>query len=137
MKTFFILVSCMAVTAAVQAQQPADQWQHDKKKLDSLLAEAQKSNYPFVVKVPGTFTDAIKTGKINGDFETVHSDAIVINKTSRGTIYSLSPDNMAVLVPDMQKVEKMPGSNQYFTLPPQSNMPNPLYPQVRPRKKKE
>lgn len=137
MKTFFILVGLLGSTAAIQAQQSPLDWQKDKKKLDSLMAEAQKGNSPFLFKGPRTMTDLSRTGKINGDFETAHPDAVVINKTYRGTIYSLSPDKMAVLVPDMQKLERMPGSHQYFTLPPQSNMPNPLYPQLRPKKKKE
>jgi len=39
-------------------------------------------------------------------------------------------DNMPVLMPDMKRVEKMPGSHPYTPAPP-SKMPNPLYPRQK------
>jgi hypothetical protein len=127
MKTSFFMLALLSATA-IMAQESNQPLQDFKQKMDSLQSITQRNNLPFVIKVPKTFTNAGKTWDTNGDFNNVHPDAIVLNKTSRGTIYSLSPDKMAVLVPDLQKTEKMPGGNLYFILPPKNNMPNPLYP---------
>ena len=45
------------------------------------------------------------------------------HNTSKGKVYTLPPDNMPCLVPDMQKVVPMPGSYQKA---PQNRMPNIL-----------
>ena len=46
-------------------------------------------------------------------------------------VYIARPDNMPVLVPNINRLEKMPGSHRYKVAPP-SNMPNPLYPKKKP-----
>jgi len=52
-------------------------------------------------------------------------------ETPGDRVHIAKPDNMPVLVPDMTKLEKMPGSHRYTPAPP-SKMPNPLYPRKKP-----
>jgi len=136
MKTFLCILSLLA-SASLMAQQDPQDLQDYKNRVDSALNYSLRNNAPYTIRIPNNFTGPVNTWRLNGDFDKIHPEALVINKTSRGTIYSLAPDNMAVLVPDPQKLEKMPGSNQYFVLPPKSNMPNPLYPQIKPKRRKE
>jgi hypothetical protein len=127
------------ITGTAIAQQYPQVMPFNKKYLDSLLGSAQKKNQPLVI--PNPFANA-DPGTVNLNtppgFEDYNPGATVINKTSRGTIYNMPLDNMAVLVPNMNTVENMPGSSNYFKSPPRTNMPNPLYPpKVSPRKKKQ
>jgi len=100
--TAFVLV-CLAT--GLMAQKESDRLP-DKPRVDSLFRSMPPSNQLFQQFNPG---------------------ATIINRSSRGTIYNMPQDNMAVLVPDMQQVENMPGSNPYKPAP-RSKMPNPLYP---------
>jgi len=52
----------------------------------------------------------------------------IISKTIFGTVYNMSLDNMAVLVPSLTNVEKMPVSRLFYQPLPRNAMPNPLYP---------
>lgn len=117
------------ISGAAVAQQDSRVMPYNKRYLDSVIGEAYRNHQPFIIQVPERSKDpntiyltAPKT------FEELNAGATVINKTSRGTIYNVQPDNMAVLVPDMKKVERMPGSSLTFKVAPRSNMPNPLYP---------
>jgi len=93
-------------------------------------AFAQKQTIPLPVKLR---TDSLPHNFPG--FEAANPGATVINRTSRGIIYNMPLDNMAVLVPDMQNTEPMPGSSPFYKPAPRSNMPNPLYPRNdRPRK---
>jgi len=99
--------------------------------MDSLLRAFPKLNRPFVMPAPKEFNAPFNNpAEKNNTFETAHPGARIINKTARGTIYSMSPDNMAVLVPDMNQVERMPNDRRS----PGSRhdrMPNPLKPKSK------
>lgn len=119
----------LLISGAAMAQQDSRVMPYNKKYLDSVMGEAYRKHQPFIMQVPEGGKDLntvyLTTPKT---FEELNAGATVINKTSRGTIYNMPLDNMAVLVPDMKKVERMPGSSQVFKVAPRSNMPNPLYP---------
>ncbi|MEP6748952.1 MAG: hypothetical protein ABJB86_14570 [Bacteroidota bacterium] len=78
---------------------------------------------------------AICSNTVNLDsFETANPCASVINKTSRGIVYNMPSDNMAVLAPDIRQVENMPG-NKLQLDNSKDNMPNPLHPGAGLKKK--
>ena len=116
--TAAILLS-MAIYA--NAQKQSGPLPYNKEQLDSLFRTLPRLNQPFVLPVPEKIVSA--TPK---NFEAVNPGAVIINKTSKGTIYNMPADNMAVLVPNLQQVEKMPGSNDFIQAPA-TGMPNPLY----------
>jgi hypothetical protein len=139
MKKQNLFLLAIIICTAATAQKEPQTLNYNKKDLDSLFGTAQKYNQLFIV--PG-IPEQKKKSTIDQNFiltpkafEELNAGSIVINKTTRGTIYNMSLDNMAVLVPNMSRLEKMPGSNKVFKIAPLSNMPNPLYPQVYPKKK--
>jgi len=124
------------ISGAVMAQQEPQVMPYNKKYLDSLLGDAQKKAQPFVMPNPFTNSDPSTIDLTNPlTFKDYNPGATVINKTSRGTIYNMPLDDMAVLVPDLNTVEKMPGSSRSFKPAPPSSMPNPLYPGKLKRKR--
>lgn len=116
---FFILLLCTATGALAQKQ--GDLLPYNKEKLDSLFRSFPKSGQPLLLPAPNTLlADNLK------NFEALNHSAVIINKTSRGTVYNMPLDNMAVLVPYLQQVDQMPGSHE-FRQAPATRMPNPLY----------
>jgi hypothetical protein len=128
MKRINQLIALLLCTAAgAFAQKQGDPLPYNKEKLDSLFRSFPPPGQSLVLPVPNTLpAENMKA------FEGVNPAATIINKTSSGTVYNMPLDNMAVLVPDMQGVEKMPGSHN-FRQAPAGSMPNPLY---TPRKKR-
>ncbi len=122
MKRINQLIALLLCTAAgAFAQKQGDPLPYNKEKLDSLFRSFSQPFQPLLPPAPNALlAENMKT------FEGVNPGATIINKTSRGTVYNMQLDNMAVLVPDMQGVEKMPGSRD-FRQAPASRMPNPLY----------
>ena len=106
----------------------------ESKLFDTLRDDAQRKNEAFAFPGPrkGMNPDVIITHAPNS-FEAKNPGSAIINKTSRGTIYNMSQDNMAVLVPDLTKVEKMP--NKGFREGSNDKMPNPMLPKAYPQKK--
>ncbi len=137
-KQSFMLVVLFISGAAMAQQQPP----YNKKLLDSLFHKLPDLRTTIPVPMPSPeyklfrYPERTPVNEEMNGFEKFNPGAAVINKTNRGTIYNLPLDNMAVLVPDMNRLEKMPGSSPDFRISPQSNMPNPLYPGVSGRKKK-
>ena len=91
------------------------------------IAAAQEQELRMTPAVKSTLDSLLK-----GQKDLPHVTVIVPGYTARlGRVYAARPDNMPVLVPDINRLEKMPGSHQYTVAPP-SRMPNPLYPKKRP-----
>ncbi len=132
MKSLFSAALLCCILSSSFAQKQSDPLPYNKEQLDSLFKNLPKSNQPFVFPSPKGYT----LPENMNSFEMVNPGATVINKTTRGTIYNMPLDNMAVLVPDMNTVENMPGSSRNYKPVPQSNMPNPLQPQMYNKKKK-
>ena len=113
-------------------QQPDSTFNHQQKIIDSLFAKAQQYNLSLVLpklKIPGnTFGPGGKTVSPMvtepGGFNKLYPGAIVLNRTNSGTNYAMPLDKMPVLVPDMNTLERMPGSHD-FTVAPAEKMPNP------------
>lgn len=138
MKHSLALMTLFISGIAMAQQDPLQGMAFNKKNLDSLMAEAQKKMQPLILQAPGPENDP-NTIVLNSPltFKDYNPGATLLNKTSRGTVYSLPPDNMAVLVPNMNTVSKMPGSSQAYKPAPPSVMPNPLYPSKPPAKRKK
>ena len=138
MKSLFFLGATLIASISAFAQKQEDLSPYSKEKLDSMFRSYPRQNQPFVMPAPKdySFPENTLPGATTSDFEKLNPGATVINTTSRGTIYNMPQDNMAVLVPDMNAVEKMPGSSKTYRVVPQSNMPNPLYPNITPKRKK-
>jgi hypothetical protein len=132
-----IALIALCISGAAMAQQPPAS-PYNKKYLDSLLGEGQKKQQPFVLPNPNISVDP-NTVYLNRarTFKDYNPGAVFLQQTTRGKLYSVAPDNMPVLVPDMNTVEAMPGSSRTFKVPPQSKMPNPLYPQRKDKKKQK
>jgi hypothetical protein len=129
-KTCFV-AALFCLSADLLGQKQSDSLSYKKESPDSLLGLFPKLNQPFVAPAPKELNDLFNNpAEKNNNFETTHPGARIINKTSRGTIYSMLPDNMAVLVPDMNQVEKMPNGRRLFNAPG-DRMPNPLKPKNR------
>ncbi|MFT3823103.1 MAG: hypothetical protein QM731_04250 [Chitinophagaceae bacterium] len=68
------------------------------------------------------------------------AQAVYSHQTSRGKVYTMQPDNMPCLVPDMKQVASMPDYQpdptfrNYIPNPYRSQKLIPPYPQVSPRK---
>lgn len=116
-----ILVLLLCTATGALAQKQGDLLPYNKERLDSLFRSFPKSDQPLLLPAP----NALQTENMK-NFEAVNPGAGIINKTPRGTVYNMPLDNMAVLVPDMGTVEKMPGSGA-FRQAPAGRMPNPLY----------
>ncbi|MBS1565943.1 MAG: hypothetical protein JST39_16255, partial [Bacteroidetes bacterium] len=56
-------------------------------------------------------------------FEEINGYQRLVNVTARGKVYSLLPDHMPVLSPDMYTTEAMPGSSRTYRPAPPSKMP--------------
>jgi len=110
--------------------------------LASFCAAAQQQ--PLVV-IHKNYTDSLSTHKnslamssveelytVSTGLEAIDPRATLLTTTSLGKVYSMQPDNMRVLAPNMAMLEKMPGSSPVYIPAPPSKMPNPLY---RPRRK--
>jgi hypothetical protein len=112
--------------SSASAQKQGDPLPYNKERLDSIFQHAPKLGQPFVL--PGN-PNPLLSPVAPQKFEELYPGATVINKNSRGTVYNMPTDNMAVLVPNMQGVENMPtGKNQTrpnAVVP--RNMPNPYY----------
>jgi len=65
-------------------------------------------------------------GKKNSGFETSNPGAVFLYKTPKGSVYKMPLDNMAVLVPEMSMVEKMPG-RRLSDAEQTDKMPNPYH----------
>ena len=128
MKKLCFVAGLVCLSSGLLAQKESDTLFYKKQGMDSLLRAFPKLNRPFAPKeFNAPFNNPAET---NNTFETTHPGARIINKTARETIYSISPDNMAVLVPDMNQVERMPNDRRS----PGSRhdrMPNPYYPRLR------
>jgi len=64
--------------------------------------------------------------KKNSGFETFNPGAVFLYKTPKGSVYKMPLDNMAVLVPEMSMVEKMPG-RRLLDAEQTDKMPNPYH----------
>jgi hypothetical protein len=137
-KVYTISALLLCATAGSFAQKQSEVLPYNKERLDSLFRSFPKLNQPFVLPAPKQYSLPEDLFSENPkSFEATHPGATVINHTTRGTIYNMPLDNMPVLVPDMKTVENMPGSSPRYKPAPRSNMPNPLYPGILPKKKKE
>lgn len=126
MKSIHLIAALQLCTAAgAFAQKQGDALPYNKEHLDSLFRQFQSPGTPFVLPAPNG--KLLQPGSNHtGQFEALNPGATVINKTAAGTVYNMPLDNMPVLVPDLNSVEKMPGSRD-FRQAPGGNMPNPLY----------
>ncbi|MFT3936313.1 MAG: hypothetical protein QM726_21970 [Chitinophagaceae bacterium] len=138
MKSLFFLGVTLVASTSAFAQKQEDLSPYNKEKLDSMFRSYPRKNQPFVMPAPKdySFPENTLTGAPSSDFEKLNPGATIINTTPRGTIYNMPQDNMAVLVPDMNAVERMPGGNKMYRVAPPGNMPNPLYPNITPKRKK-
>jgi hypothetical protein len=127
MQKIFFMAALVSCTSAGFAQKQSGSLHYNKEKLDSLFRSLPKLNQPFAAPVPKGFV-LPEGGSVQNanNFETANPGATVVDKTSRGTIYNIPLDNMAVLVPNMRETEKMPGSGS-FKIAPRTKMPNPYY----------
>lgn len=106
------------------AQKQSDPLPYNKEHLDSMFRQFPKLQQPFVYPAPNGYNLPEEPVA----FDAKNPGATVINKTTRGTVYNMPLDNMAVLVPDMKKVEDMPSANSRLRIYKEpDNMPNPLY----------
>jgi len=130
MKKSCLIAAIFCLPAGLLAQKQSDTLTK-KESLDPLLRTFPQFNQPFVVPFPKEFNTPFNNlAKKDNDFETTHPGARMINKTARGTIYNMPTDNMAVLVPDMNQVERMPEGKRWFNSQG-DRMPNPLKPKRR------
>jgi len=131
-KLLFITLSLFCAAGSF-AQKKSGSLPYNKEHLDSLFRSLPKLNQPFVMPVPKGYPVPENIfSEQPGSFETANPGATVINHTSRGTVYNMPLDNMAVLVPDMKKTERMPVSRRDYKPAPRGKMPNPLYPKAHP-----
>lgn len=113
-QAIIISASLFGICLVANAQKESGPRLYDKERIDSLFNQQPRLLQPFAVTNPGS---------------------VKIGTTSKGTVYSMPKDNMAVLVPDMNNVERMPGSGNYTIAPP-AIMPNPMYPDKAHQKRK-
>lgn len=126
MKSIHLIAALQLCTAAgTFAQKQGAPLPFNMEHLDSLFRQFQSPGTPFVLPAPKG--KPLLPGSNNtGQFEALNPGATVINRTAAGTVYNMPLDNMPVLVPDLNNVEKMPGSHD-FRQAPAGNMPNPLF----------
>jgi hypothetical protein len=138
MKKSCFVAALVCLWAGLLAQKESGTLPYNNERLDSLLRVYPKPNRPFVLPAPKELntTPFNSPAEKNNNFEATHPGATVINKTARGTIYNMAPDNMPVLVPDMSGVEKIPGNRRTFRSDQGDRMPNPYYPPSRQNPKK-
>lgn len=124
------MLCCAAICSFAQKQ--SGPLPYNKQRLDSLFNQLPKLNQPFALPVPkGYSLPENRLPRKPKNFEGANPGATVINPTTKGIIYNMPLDNMAVLVPDMNQVERMPVANSRsgnYT----DRMPNPLYHQKKP-----
>ena len=122
-------VLLLFTVSAALAQKQSDPLPYNKEHLDSMFRQFPKLQQPFVYPAPKGYNlpeNAFTENPVA--FEAINPGATVINKTTRGTVYNMPLDNMAVLVPDMKRVEDMSSANSMLRIyKEQNNMPNPLY----------
>jgi|GEM_PF-1744069 len=135
-KATIISVLLFCAATGVFAQKQSGPLPYNKERLDSLFNRLPGLNQPFALPVPEgySFPDHIPAENPKR-FESLNPGVTFINQTKRGSIYNMPSDNMAVLVPDMRSIEKMPGSNPVYSQALPNNMPNPLQPK-KPMQKK-
>jgi hypothetical protein len=137
MKRSFFVALMVCLSASLLAQKESGVLPYNNERLDSLLHVNPRLNRPFGLPAPKEFNTPFNNpAEKDYRFETTHPGATVINTTPRGTIYKMPLDNMAVLVPDMSGVERMPGSGRPFRSSQGDRMPNPYYPPSRQHSKK-
>jgi hypothetical protein len=125
-KTVICAFVWLTAFGSVYAQKQGDPLPYNKERLDSFFQQAPKLGQPFVLPTdPKPAPSPIASQK----FEELNPGAMVISNNSRGTVYNMPLDNMAVLVPNMQGVEHMPVSKQQLkpTVVLPRGMPNPYY----------
>jgi hypothetical protein len=136
MKITNLMLAFLCLALLGKAQNAPQALPFNQQRTDAILGNAQRNNIPLVVPAPKMqlnnpgFKDVqstFATQRPTGDFNKLYPGAIVLNRTAQGTIYAMPQDKMRVLVPDMQQVEPMPGS-EIFKVAPPANMPNPLHP---------
>ena len=130
MKNKYITVVLLLFTVSTAvAQKQSDPLPYNKEHLDSMFRQFPKLQQPFVYPAPkGYNLPENAVAEYPATFEAVNPGASAINKTAGGTVYNIPLDNMAVLVPDMKKVENMPSTGSRLRMyKEQDNMPNPLY----------
>ena len=135
-QSFMLVALFISGTAMAQLRQPF--MPGNKKTIDSLFGMGYQFRLPPGNPLIKGFLNPTEQSlsRLPQNFSELYPGATLINKTNRGAIYNMPLDNMAVLIPDMKQLEKMPGSSPDFRVSPQSNMPNPLYPGASGRRKK-
>ena len=125
MKKSFIVAALSLSAAIAQAQKQPDILPFKKAEPDSAWGLFPKLyQQPFGAPFPKEYSNPFTSGKERNSFETLNPGAVLLNKTSKGSVYQMPIDNMAVLVPDMRAVEKMPGKRS-FDVERLDKMPNP------------
>jgi hypothetical protein len=131
-KTSLISAIVLLATTGSFAQKQPGPLPYNKEHLDSLFSTLPKLNLPFAVPVPKGYVPPYVSSKNDKSFESANPGAVVINRTPKGIIYNMPLDNMAVLVPYISGMERMPVSDPSFKTAPNNKMPNPLYRGKRP-----
>jgi hypothetical protein len=132
MKASLFFAALLFSATRLPAQKQSDVPPRDKERTDSAWGIFPKL-YQHPVPAPNENNDVFKApGAKTNNFEMNNPGASLLYITPRGTVYRMPLDNMAVLVPDMNIVERMPRSRQLNSV---DRMPN-LY-RAHPRVHKE
>ena len=118
-------MSFLLVSFAVLAQQGPVVESYWKNHWKSLL----KKEMPPAQVAPAPGAQHISSGELQRLLKN-RAQSLDIIETPGDSVRIAKLDNMPVSMPDMRRVEKMPGSHTY-TLAPPSKMPNPLYPRKK------
>ena len=115
-----LLASVSALAQKEQAGEPY--WKnHWESVLKKETTPAQEDPTPGAYRLSGEqLQRLLKNREQQSAYDEGPGDSIHIAKL----------DRMPVLMPDLRRVEKMPGSHPYTPAPP-SKMPNPLYPRKK------
>lgn len=124
--TLLLLASTFYGMAAIA--QPSNLY--GQKRIDSIFGNIRHFKLPMNNGDPKSFSlpelNPVLVQQQNS-IEEYNPGSVIIGKSDLGTMYKMKLDNMAVLVPDMRKVIKMPGSTPPFRANSNDKMPNPIY----------
>ncbi len=129
MKKSLVIAALLFPAAQILAQKQADVLPFKKERPDSARGifpklQQQPFSYPDFKEYPMPFSSAVKK---TSNFTAANPGAVFLYKTSNRSVYNMPLDNMAVLVPDMNAVEKMPAGRQQFAFKQIDKMPNPYH----------
>ena len=131
-----MLTALLFSTAILTAQKQSDQLPRNKDELDSSLQALPGFRSPLITPLPkDNNTPFTRPGANANSFESNNPGTVFLHKTQQGNVYRVPLDNMAVLVPDMARVEKMPVLNSRTV--PGDKMPNPYRPGSGTNRKKQ